>query len=292
MRDRWQSSPVALVTGASSGIGRCCAFRLAQRGCRVFGTTRNDPQPVQEELRSSLSPSHRLEMLQMDVDSDSSVAVAIEEILRRAGQVDVVVNCAGIGIAGAVEETSAEEAMAILSTNLLGVLRVCRAALPSMRAQRGGTIVNISSIGGRMGLPYQGLYSATKFALEGLTEALRMEIRPFGVRAVLIEPGDVRTAFTDRRTLVQAFAADSPYRASMDRVLSIVEVDERAGAAPEAVARLVEHVLSVRCPRVRYTVGPFIQRVAAELKRILPSKGFEWALSRYYRVVTPRGRRD
>lgn len=142
-----------------------------------------------------------------------------------------------------------------------------------------------------MGLPYQGLYSATKFALEGLTEALRMEVRPFGIRAVLVEPGDVRTAFTDRRTIVQASASDSPYRANMARVLSIVETDERAGASPEAVARCVERVLNVQCPRVRYTVGPFVQRVAAELKRILPSSAFEWVLSRYYRVVTPRERR-
>ena len=145
-------------------------------------------------------------------------------------------------------------------------------------------ILNVSSIGGRIGLPFQGFYSATKFALEGFTEALRMEIRGFGIRAVLIEPGDFCTGFTDSRHLVETSASSDAYRIAQEHVLSIVEKDERGGASPDAIARLVARILSKRSPRVRYTVGPVAQKLAAALKRILPSKWFEWALSKYYGV--------
>ena len=279
-----------LITGASSGIGRACALRLARRGDTVFGTTRRSVDAVEDELQSLLPGSRRIHLLTMDVQDEASVTSAVGEVLGRAGRLDAVVNNAGVGIAGAVEETADEEALSILNTNLLGVLRVCRAALPAMRTQGGGTIVNISSIAGRIGLPYQGLYSATKFALEGLTEALRMEVRPFGIRVALVEPGDVHTAFTDRRVLVRAAVANSPYRTGMDRTLSIVEADERGGASPDTVARCVERVICRRHPKVRYTVGPLSQRLAAELKRMLPATRFEGVLSRYYRVPRRQGR--
>lgn len=275
---------VVVVTGASSGIGRACAIHLTRRGYRVFGTTRRDPDQVVEDLRQPLTMSDQLDVVTMDVNDNESVVRAMETIVEKAGRLDAVVNCAGFGIAGAIEETSDEEARAIFETNLLGILRVCRAAIPTMRTQGSGMIVNISSIGGRIGLPFQGFYSATKFALEGLTEALRMEIHGFGIRAVLIEPGDFCTGFTDSRHLVETSSTSGAYRTAQEHVLSIVEKDERGGAAPDAIARLVARILSKRSPRVRYTVGPVAQKLAAALKRMLPSKWFEWALSKYYGV--------
>ncbi len=217
----------------------------------------------------------------MDVD-DASVARAIEQVIETAGRLDVVVNCAGFGIGGAIEDMSDQDALDILQTNVMGVLRVCRAALPSMRAQGSGMFINISSIGGRMGLPFQGLYSATKFAIEGLTEALRLEVRPFGIQATLIEPGDFCTGFTDHRRIVTGTTSDDAYRSAREQALSIVERDERGGGSPDAVARLVERIVAKRSPRVRYVVGPVAEKLAAALKRALPSKWFEVVLSIYY----------
>jgi NAD(P)-dependent dehydrogenase (short-subunit alcohol dehydrogenase family) len=275
---------VVLVTGASSGIGRACAIHLACRGVRVFGTTRRSVDQVAADLRQSLAPADQLDVVTMDVDDDESVVRAMKTVVEKAGRLDAVVNCAGFGIGGAIEETSDEEARAIFETNLLGILRVCRAAMPTMRKQGSGRVINVSSIGGRIGLPFQGFYSATKFALEGLTEALRMETRGFGVRAVLIEPGDFCTGFTDSRRLVEASVSSDAYRTAQEHVLSIVEKDERGGASPDVIAHLVARILLKRSPRVRYTVGPVAQRLAAALKRVLPSKWFEWALSKYYGV--------
>ena len=275
---------VVLVTGASSGIGRACAIHLARRGYRVFGTTRQEPDQVVADLRQLLTTADQLDVVTMDVDDNESVVRAMGTIVEKTGRLDAVINCAGFGIAGAIEETSDQEARAIFETNLLGILRVCRAAIPTMRSQGAGILINVSSIGGRIGLPFQGFYSATKFALAGFTEALRMEIRGFGIRAVLIEPGDFCTGFTDSRHLVETSASSDAYRIAQEHVLSIVEKDERGGASPDAIARLVARILSKRSPRVRYTVGPVAQKLAAALKRILPSKWFEWALSKYYGV--------
>ena len=279
-----RTQAVVLITGASSGIGRACAVHLARQGYHVFGTTRRVSDQVETELRQSLGATDQLDVVTMDVDENKSVVRAMENIVEKVGRLDAVVNCAGFGIAGAIEETSDEEARAIFETNLLGILRVCRAAIPTMRTQASGILINISSIGGRIGLPFQGFYSAAKFALEGLTEALRMEIRGFGIRAVLIEPGDFCTGFTDSRYLVKLSSSSDVYRAAQEHVLSIVEKDERGGGSPDAIARLVARILAKRSPRVRYTVGPAAQKLAAALKRILPSKWFEWALSKYYGV--------
>jgi len=282
---------VVLVTGASSGIGRACAIHLANLGYHVFGTTRRAPERIEADLRLSLASPDQLDVVSMDVIEYESVVRAVENIVEKAGRLDAVINCAGFGIAGAVEETSDPEARAIFETNLLGILRVCRAAIPTMRTQGSGIIINISSIGGRIGLPFQGFYSATKFALEGLTEALRMEIRGFGIRAVLIEPGDFCTGFTDSRYLVEKSGSSDVYQVSQRHVLSIVEKDERGGASPDSIARLVARIMSKRSPRVRYTVGPAAQKLAAALKNVLPSKWFEWTLSKYYGVKSQQERK-
>ena len=277
-RSRCPEETVVLITGASSGIGKACAEHLARRGYRVFGTSRGAPFPP------APTPSGQPVMLQMDVTQDESVRRAVDFIVREAGRLDVVVNNAGFGIAGAVEDTSIEEAKSQLETNFFGVLRVCRAALPVMRAQGEGLIVNVSSLGGVIALPFQALYSASKFAVEGLTEALRLEVRPFGIRVTRIEPGDMRTGFTDQRVRVAAWTRESAYGPYAERVLQVVEHDERSGGAPEAVALLLERIIRSSNPAPRYRVGPAFQRLAAILKGILPARLFEWALAKYYRI--------
>jgi NAD(P)-dependent dehydrogenase (short-subunit alcohol dehydrogenase family) len=262
---------VILVTGASSGIGRSTAAELTHRGQRVYGASRTAaPLPCAS--------------LRMDVDDEASVAEAVGEVLAREQRLDAVVNAAGFGIAGAVEDTSVEEARSQFETNIFGVLRVCRAVLPVFRRQGSGLIVNVSSIAGRVGLPFQALYAASKFALEGLTEALRMEVLSFGIRVVLVEPGDFATGFTDRRRQTAASATNPAYRERFSKAMAVIEKDERGAAPPEAVARLIARIIARRGPRLRYTVGPGLQRATPFLKALLPHALFERLIAGHYRA--------
>jgi NAD(P)-dependent dehydrogenase (short-subunit alcohol dehydrogenase family) len=261
---------VVLVTGASSGIGRSCAAFLAARNFRVYGASRT-PQP-----------NALFEALAMDVRDDTSVDDAIACILKREGRIDVVVNNAGIAIAGAIEDTSIEEAREQFETNFFGVLRVCRRVLPAMREQQSGCIVNIGSIGGLVAIPYQGLYSASKFALEGLSESLRLEARRFGIRVVLIEPGDHRTALTQNRRSTTDSQTNLAYRDRFDRAIATMAADEQQGTEPEAVARLLYRIINRSRPRLRYTVGPIPERAAVWLKRLMPYAIVEKVMDSYY----------
>lgn len=271
-------SKVILITGASSGIGRACAEALAAQGHRVYGAN-----------RSTVAHNAAVIPLPMDVTDAATVTAGIQTILDREGRLDVAVNNSGAGIGGAVEETSMAEAQALLDLNFFGVMRVCQAVLPIMRAQGAGLIINMSSVGGLMGLPYQALYSASKYALEGFSESLRMEVAEFGIRVVLVEPGDVNTAFTANR-LHAAAASDlrSPYAQQYGRVMAQVEADERVGVAPERVARTVLRVVNSRHPRTRYVVGPLSQCLAAWIKPFLPAALAERLLMAHYGLESPR----
>ncbi len=263
---------VVLVTGASSGIGRACAEHLAARGYRVFGAQRRVPA---EGDRPS-----GVEMLAMDVDSDPSVEDAVRAVHAQAGRLDGVVNNAGTAWMGAIEETSVDEARAQLETNFFGVLRVCRAVLPIMRAQGGGYIINISSLAGILGLPFSGLYSASKFALEGMSESLRLEARRFGIQVVLVEPGDFRTQLPVARRQTAASQSSGVYRDAFEKFKVQQDKDESAAPTPEPVARLVARILETAQPRLRYTVGMPAQRIVVPLKRLLPQRLFQALLVR------------
>jgi len=306
--------PVVLVTGASSGIGKACSEWLFARGCRVYGTSRQAPRALVEARTSDLAPL--LRMIPLDVTSDSSVEAAVGSVLACEGRIDAVVNNAGFGIAGAVEFTTMDEAREQFETNFFGTVRVCRAVLPVMRQQGSGRILNVSSIAGRIGIPFQAFYSASKFAIEGFTEALRMEVAPFGIQVVLIEPGDFRTGFTAARRMAEPGAPTgpgdgtgpcvgrgfslagaegnpkgspytrdgSPYAARQAKALAVMEHDETHGATPEAVARLVHRIITARSPGVRYAVGPVSEKLALILQRLLPSRLLAWGIAKYYRV--------
>jgi len=265
-----ESTKVILITGASSGIGKACAEHLASCGCRVFGTCRDatDRKVV----------NGNIEMLSMNVDSDDSVRAAVGDLLKRAGRIDGVVNNAGFALMGSVEDTTIDEAKAQMETNFFGVLRVCRAVLPIMRKQGSGHIINISSLAGVLGLPFSGLYSASKFALEGMTESLRLELRPFGVRVVLIEPGDFSTQLPARRRVARMSETNDAYHKKFSQFKAAQEKDEAKATSPEPVARLVERVLVNSAPPLRYTVGMLEQRIVVPLKRLLPQRLFEWTM--------------
>ncbi len=257
------TSKVVLITGASSGIGRACAERLTSSGFVVVGASRRyevgSPWPT----------------ISMDVDNDDSVNKGVERAIAEQCGLDAVVTCAGWGLAGAIEQTSIDDARAQLETNFFGTVRVVRAALPSLRARRGRVIV-MSSIGGMIGLPFSGYYSASKFALEGWAEALAWEVKPFGVDVTLVEPGNFRTDFTKSRREVDVTGED-PYLKARRKAISTMERDELKGADPSAVAAVVEKVLASPRPPRRVTVGPIGERVGPLAKRLLPAKVFEKA---------------
>ncbi len=266
------AAKVVLITGATSGIGQACADRLASVGWRVFRAGRS-AYPVE-------MAGNRVEMIVMDVDEDASVRTGVATVMAKAGRLDAVINNAGFSMVGAVEDTSIEEAKAQFETNFFGVLRVCREALPALRASGAGYIVNISSLAGVVGLPFSGLYSASKFAVEGVSESLRIEARPFGIHVVLVEPGDFCTRDRFKRR-VAAGSQESVYLPAFEKVKKRRDRDEAFAPAPEPVARLVEHILSHPAPKSRYTVGLLRQRIISPLKRILPQRIFEWLFCRF-----------
>ena len=261
---------VVLITGVSSGIGRTCAEYLAAAGHRVYGTTRRAHES-----------DGSYEVLRMDVTDDADVAAAVDEVVRAESRIDVVVNNAGFGVAGAVEDTTVAEARLQFETNVLGPMRVCAAVLPHMRRQDGGLVVNVSSIAALVPLPFQGIYSASKAALEAASEAMRMEVRPFGIRVVLLEPGDFRTGFTKNRVRTAAYGHDV-YGAERERALAIAERRELGSAAPVAVARQLERIIRSRSPRFRYRVGGLMDRAAPSLRTLLPHSLYERLLMRAY----------
>ena len=268
-------SKVVLITGASSGIGLTCCEYLAGKGLSVYGASRS----LTAGVRGSFNT------LRMDVTEDASVEQAVRTVHERQGRIDVVINNAGNGIAGAVEETSPREALAQFDTNFFGVHRVCRAVLPIMRQQRSGVIINISSLAGLLAVPFQAFYSASKFAMEGFTEALRMEVRPFGIRIALIEPGDFKTEFpVNRRNTAEAEKSDV-YREAAERCVGVMREEEKNGHAPVAVARLVERIIHDPSPRLRYTVGPVGERLGPKLKSILPYRLYEYLFMKHYKLA-------
>lgn len=268
---------VVLVTGASSGFGRAIAARLHARGHRVFGTSRRASLP------SSGDGAAAPVLVPMDVCDEGSVHAGVEFVRRHAGRLDAVVNNAGVGIAGAIEDTTPEEALDLFQTNLFGVHRVCRAVLPVFAAQGAGTIVNVGSIGGVIAIPFQGWYSASKAALAAFNEALRLEVEPRGVRVVLVEPGDFKTGFTDNRVFA-AGARSEAYGERCERAVAVMANDERNGGDPDDFAALIERIVNGAATRPVYRAGMAAQRLAVALKRIAPTAAFDRIIRRYYGV--------
>ena len=220
--------PVVVVTGVSSGIGRTTAEQFAKQGCRVFGTVRNI---------AKAEPLSGVELVEMDVRDEASVKHGIQSIIDQAERIDVLVNNAGMMTLGATEETSTAEAQALFDTNVFGVLRTIQAVLPTMRAQHSGRIVNVSSVLGFLPGPYMGLYSASKHAVEGLSETLDHEVRQFGIRVVLVEPGYTKTNLD--LNAPRASNKVSAYDAERDRVARKIAQNVNGAPEPEGVANTI-----------------------------------------------------
>ena len=236
---------VALVTGASSGIGLETARMLQAAGWTVYGTSRKIPQ-------GEVALQDGIAMIYLDLFAEASPQAALALLLQREGRLDALVNNAGSGIAGAVEDTSEEEALIQFRANFFGTHNMCRAALPALRESR-GIIVNMSSVAGVLSIPFQAMYSASKAALEAMTQALRLEVRGMGVRVTLVEPGDTRTGFTQARVLTRN--QSERYRETLQNSVKRMEHDEQNGATAASVARVVCQLVHSKHPPVRKAVG-------------------------------------
>ena len=265
---------VVLITGISSGFGKATAGILAAKGYSVYGISR--------KLTDNLS--NNIKLLQADVTDRVSVQRAVSIVVKNEGRIDVLINNAGMGFSCSVEDSSPENIDLLMNINFTGYVNMIQAVLPAMRKQSRATIMNISSIGGVMGLPYQGFYSASKFAVEGLSEALRMELKPFNIKVIVIRPGDFRTNFTAKRKPVKSIVSGNAYESQSIKTLSIIENDENKGLPPDFLARKIAGILEKKSPCNQYIVATLEQKFAVLLKKILPVSLFSNILSSHYGI--------
>jgi len=263
---------VVLVTGSSSGIGRAVCEELASGGHRVYGASR------------SASPPGSWTQLHMDVTDEASIERAVEEVVRGEGRIDALVGCAGVSLAGPFEDTTIEDARRHLDINLFGTTRVIRAVLPAMRRQASGRIIVIGSIGGLIGLPFLGYYSAAKFALDGLLEALRTEIAPFNIDATIVHPGNFNTRLGANRVYSTGtnVNVEPAYRDVFERTREFYIAEEDNAPPPHPVARKVARLLKRRTLPVRVVVGAPLEVLGVWGKLILPSRCFEYLFRKAY----------
>ena len=264
---------VILITGISSGFGMKTAELLAEKGHIVYGTVRKETGVIK-----------KVNVLKMDLTDHLSIHQAVSQVLQNEGRIDILVNNAGMHTGGAIETSPIENAKLQLDTNIMGMVYMLKEVLPSMRKQKSGTIINFGSIGGLMGLPFQGFYSASKFAIEGISEALRMELRQFNINVVVINPGDFHTNNTANRRNFLAKAANDPYAEQFSKTLSIIEKDENGGWPPEVLAKKLVRIIEMKNPGHRYVIASLEQKLAVVLKRILPSSWFMKILAPHYGI--------
>ena len=266
-------SKVVLITGASSGIGKSVATFLQDKGCKVYGTSRN-PKNIKD---------FTFELIALDVLKLDTINNAINYIIQKEGRLDILVNNAGMGITGPVEDTPTEEMRAVFNTNLFGAIDVMKAVLPHMRSQKSGIIINVTSIAGYMGLPFRGLYSASKGALETVTEAVSMEVQNFGIKAVNIAPGDFATNIAAGRYHTPVFK-NSAYKQKYQENLDLMDAHVDDGMDPIEMAKSIYKIINTKKPKLHYKVGNFMQKFSIALKRILPDRIYERLLMNHYKL--------
>ncbi len=263
---------VVLITGISSGFGKQTAILLAENGHTVYGT-----------VRKLVETPNGVNVLVMDLLEAESIEKSVHTILQKEGRIDVLINNAGMHTGGSVETLPDEYIRKQFETNFFGLADLTRNVLPAMRKQGSGTIINIGSIGGLMGLPFQGFYSASKFAVEGFSEALRMEVKQFGIKVVVVNPGDFHTNNTaNRRGFLAETSENNAYSVQFEKCLSVIENDESNGWNPEILARKMVKIVNCRNPRQRYIIASFEQKLAVFIKKILPGKLFSKILADHY----------
>ena len=264
---------VVVITGGSSGIGKSVGEFLSDKGFTVYGTSRNP-----ERITNSRFP-----LLALDVRNKESIQKAFAEVIAKSGRIDVVINNAGVGITGPIEEIPTEEIRNNFETNFFGPIEVMKAALPQMRSQKSGLIINITSIAAYMGLPYRGIYSASKGALELITEAIRMEVKSFGIHITNVAPGDFATNIASGRyhaPVISGSAYETPY----GNTLKMMDEHVDSGSNPNEMAEAIYKIIQTPNPKIHYKIGVFMQKFSIVLKRILPDKVYEKMLMNHYKL--------
>ena len=264
---------VVLITGGSSGIGKSVGEYLLEKGFIVYGTSRN-PQKIQ---------NHPFKLVALDVTNIETINTAVTEVISNEGRLDILINNAGMGITGPIEETPTDEMRNVFNTNLFGAIDVMKAVLPQMRKQKSGLIINVTSIAGYMGLPFRGIYSATKGALEIVTEAIRMEVKSFGIQVTNVAPGDFATNIASGRYHTPVFE-NSPYKKTYQENLDLMDAHVDSGSDPLEMATAIYKIIQTPKPKIHYKVGDFMQKFSIVLKKILPDKMYEQLLMNHYKI--------
>ena len=264
---------VVLITGGSSGIGKSIGEFLHHKGFVVYGTSRNP-----EKVVNAIFP-----LIALDVRDVDSINKAVAKVIAISGRLDVVINNAGVGITGPLEEIPTSEIKNNFETNLFGPIEVMKAVLPQMRVQQSGLIINITSIAGYMGLPYRSVYSASKGALELITEALRMEVKPFGIQITNVAPGDFATNIAAGRFHAPLLKG-SAYEKNDGETLKTMDQHVNSGSNPNEMAEAVYKIIQTKEPKIHYKIGVFMQKFSIVLKRILPDKVYEKMLMNHYKL--------
>ncbi|WP_426484526.1 SDR family oxidoreductase [Flavobacterium sp. 2] len=264
---------VVLITGGSSGIGKSIGEFLHKKGHIVYGTSRNP-----EKVLNSIFP-----LLALDVRNADSIHSAVAKVIEISGRLDVVINNAGVGITGPLEEIPMEEIKNNFETNFFGPIEVMKAVLPQMREQKSGLIINITSIAAYMGLPYRSVYSASKGALELITEGLRMEVKQFGIEITNVAPGDFATNIAAGRFHAPVIKG-SAYEKVYGETLATMNEHVDAGSNPNEMAEAIYKIMQTKKPNVHYKVGVFMQKFSIVLKRALPDKMYEKMLMNHYKL--------
>lgn len=266
-------SKVILITGGSSGIGKSIGEFLTDKGFQVFGTSRNP---------SNYSNS-KFDLVALDVSDMNSIHSCVAKVIEKTGRIDVLINNAGAGITGPIEEIPDIEIKRNFETNFFGPINVIKAVLPNMRKQHSGLIINVTSIAGYMGLPYRGVYSASKGALELITEAFRMEIKEFNINMTNVAPGDFATNIAAGRYHAPELES-SPYKELYGNTLKLMDEHVDSGLDPLLMAKAIYSIINTKNPKVHYKVGAFMQKFSIVLKRILPDKVYEKLLMNHYKL--------
>ena len=266
------ANKVAIVTGSATGIGYETAIHLARNGFHTYASMRNLPK-ANEIIKIAKSEDLPLRTIQLDVTDDISINKAIDTVINETGKVDVLVNNAGYGLIGSIEDMSVEEMKAQFETNVFGTFRVTRAVLPHMREQRSGAIINISSIAGHVGLPLFSAYVSTKFALEGLSESMAYELQPFGIKVAIIDSGSINTNF--RSELAAKATKDSPYYNMTQSTVGAIEGMVRQGIPPKEVAKIVIYAIDNPKPKLRYIVGKDAEEIIEASKKLPEQELFQ-----------------
>ncbi|MGB1042010.1 MAG: SDR family oxidoreductase [Tenacibaculum sp.] len=263
---------VVFITGASSGIGKSVATYLHNKEYTVYGTSRN-PDKVEVPFN----------MVALDVTKEDTIQKAVETIVAKEGRIDVLINNAGKGITGPIEDTPTNEMRANFDTNFFGVIDVIKAVLPQMRKQQSGMVINTTSIAGYMGLPFRGIYSASKGALELVTEALSMEVKQFGIKVVNVAPGDFATNIASGRYHTPVFE-NSAYKEKYAENLALMDAHVDSGMDPDVMAKAIHKIIENQRPKIHYKVGAFMEKFSIILKRALPDKVYEKLLMNHYKL--------